>query len=310
MGTADGLEALFSFGLPVSREERFYTATVLPALISRDGFSGFEVFRDAVAAATSASGLDAPEIATSVITATGPETNVQLLTEFDLWKALTESGAKARFPDAPAIRAVPDLAIYVQGSSPVLIVVEAKMFLYYTAAQLSKQMADQQILMEYVAGQIASATGAPLPLVQVALLPAARVAGDSYAAFPYPIVTWESLRDGYAGHDASQYWVRVLDIALSRWKHLASSPTSFGENADDKATGQEIFNAALAGRLIYPVVGRRGGLSGKEFSADVASGAWKQREYELALDVDLAHQANWFTVAEFVAAVAEAGGRP
>lgn len=303
MASSDGLEALFASALPVSREERFYTATVLPALMSRDGFSGFGVFRDAVAEAASTSGLHIPAIATSVVNSLGAETNVQLLAEFDLWKALTESGAKARFPDPPAIRAVPDLAMFVHGPSPALIVVEAKMFLYFTAKQLSKQMADQQVLMEYVAAQIASSIATPLPLVQVALLPVGRLVGDSYAGFPYPIVTWESLRDAYASVDASHYWVRVLDIALTRWKELASSPSSFGENADAKWTGQFVLDAFLTGRLVYPVIGRRGGLSGKEFQADVSSGTWKEREYELALDLELAHQPNWFTVEEFVAAV-------
>lgn len=303
MTSSDGLEELFSTGLPVSREERFYTATVLPALISRDDFSGFEVFRDAVVAAATSSGLQVPSLAASVANSSGSSTNVQLMAEFDLWKALTDPAAKARFPEAPAIRAVPDLAIFVYGKSPVLIAVEAKMFHYCSAKNLSKQMGEQQVLMEYVSGQIAGTLRAPLEFVQIALLPAARLESSAYAEFPYPIVTWEGLRDAYSGGGVSHYWARVLDFALSRWESLASRPSAFGEHADDKWPGHRIFAAAASGALIYPVVGRRGGLSGKEFAADVASGAWKSREYELAFDPALANSANWFTVEEFVAAV-------
>lgn len=303
MGTEDGLKALFTIGLPVSREERFYTATVLPALISRSRFAGFEIFRDAVISAAFASGVDAHGLVGFEANPLGPETNVQFLTEFDLWKSLSDPGVKARFPDAPAIRAVPDLVVFIEGSKPVLLVIEAKMFLYFTANQLSGQMHDQQLLMEYVASRLSSASGVRPTLIQMALLPDGRLTGKAFQGFPYPIITWETLCKAYAANDENHYWVRMLDLALSRWNDLASKPSSFGENADDKWPGQQIIDSAQAGRLVYASVGRRGGLKGKEFTADVATGAWKTQKYELALDPALANAANWFTVDEFVAAV-------
>ncbi|MFM8343000.1 MAG: nucleotide pyrophosphohydrolase, partial [Betaproteobacteria bacterium] len=126
---------------------------------------------------------------------------------------------------------------------------------------------------------------------------------DLATPLPYPILTWEAVRDALAGSEdvTVRYWVRILTIALNHG--YLSPPTTFGGNKDNTWTGKAILDAYAAGALGYTVVGRRGGLGGKEFTSDLVTGGWMRQRYEVAEDDSLAGQPNWFTVEEFVEAV-------
>src|SRR5680860_1523160 len=95
------------------------------------------------------------------------------------------------------------------------------------------------------------------------------------------------------------YFLAMLDLALSLWPTLAAQPSPFGTNAEQYLTGQEIHDMREDTQV--RMVGRRGGALGDLFAKDVASRAWKKHRYEVSSkEAELAGNPNWFTVEEFV----------
>ncbi|MEX1046178.1 MAG: toll/interleukin-1 receptor domain-containing protein [Actinomycetota bacterium] len=66
-----------------------------------------------------------------------------------------------------------------------------------------------------------------------------------------------------------------------------------------KLTGGEIVERFAAGEGAPDWVGRGGGLTGKAFKDDVATGSWKTQEYEVQFGGQLPSK-NWFPAGQFV----------
>jgi len=94
----------------------------------------------------------------------------------------------------------------------------------------------------------------------------------------------------------------MLDLVLSLWPTLAAQPSPFGRNVEQYLTGQEIHDMREDAQV--RMVGRRGGVSGKVFAKEVATGTRKSHCYEVSSKEEaLAGNPNWFTVEEFVVRV-------
>jgi hypothetical protein len=124
--------------LPINRKELYYTGTVLPGIVCHDDFRYFHRF------------LKLLRIEGLAIDADPSSANIQFFTEYGLAESIFGSDTRARFLEAPSERDTPDILIFVDGHSPVLVAIEAKMFDRVSPGELLGQMARQRSILDYL----------------------------------------------------------------------------------------------------------------------------------------------------------------
>ena len=72
-----------------------------------------------------------------------------------------------------------------------------------------------------------------------------------------------------------------------------------GKNADDKISGQEIYNRYARGDTTFTWMGRAGGRRGPKLLEDLKSGHWKRQKYEVR-HKPISGNNNWFEIKSFV----------
>ncbi|MEZ4410978.1 MAG: hypothetical protein R3A52_31540 [Polyangiales bacterium] len=286
MSGARGHRDLAARHLPFNRKERFFTGTVLPAIICADNFEHFDRFLSLLTRQR------LPRVE-----AHSDHTNLQFFTEYSFVEALA-GGARERFPDPPHTKDTPDLVCLLRGETDALIAVEAKMYDTPSSADLQVQCEAQRSLLSYLARTL------PADQVVHALLLPQKFASRVRTPAGVPVVTWEQVVETYrpvlgAGH----YFLSILSLALDRYDELVSSSGwQSGKNADATLAGSVILERARRKDPNVRQVGRNRGLDGPEFSNDLLTGAWRQQVYEVSSAERPANR-NWFPVEEFVAAV-------
>ncbi len=282
-----GFRAAADDRLPLNRKERYYTGTVLPALIASDGLLHLPRFLRLC-------GLDVEAVENRAGQVNGTQ-DVQVFTEYSFAESILPDD-RPRFAGAPLIGDAPDLVLT---GPDWLLAVEAKVFHRPTVAALNQQMSRQAALVNYWARWLRLDAAR---VRHVLLLPE-QLQRDR-PSLVWPVVTWQRVRDAYAVA-GDGYWLGVLRTALERYEQLASPEPTFGANADGRLTGDQIDALPTSETPEYGWVGRTGGLRGTAFAADRADGSWHTRSYEVRLAAPPPGSANWFTVAEFRAAVHE-----
>lgn len=270
--------------LPINRKERFYTGTVLPALIWSDRLDRFLRL------------IGAP----TVTVRTDPaDTNLVLYSEYDLRDAIAnDQNAGWRLPDRAE---TPDLVIQIgepDDEAGILVVVEAKVFSRPSPQSLRAQIERQE-----------AAVIAPFrsvrpgwTVLQMALLPEQSVTHAMEAELrPLRWTTWQRLADAYRTVAAASYWVEVIEAALSaeswrrRRSELAISATR---------SGNAIVQHGEADGIRW--VGRQGGFEvfiTYDLGPDVRGGwVWQRRPYFVSRE-EQRPSANYFTLAQFLEAV-------
>ncbi|MGI5939679.1 MAG: hypothetical protein ACOX8V_03185 [Thermoleophilia bacterium] len=288
------LADLIATGLPLNRKERYFTGTVLPMIVCANGFRELDVLASLI-----------PGCTLPPIDGRPQTTNIQFFTEYSLVESIFGSQATKRFPSPPKTKDTPDVMILARGNETVLIAIEAKMYNRPQRHSLVKQLEAQQTQLAYLAHHVKIDH-----LHHVALLPSGYV--ESIGAAPVvagqkeiPILTWETLLEAYRpirGDD--DYFTGVLAIALERWQDLCSQPETWGKNAESKCAGQDIVDGY---RKSHPwkTMGRSGGIEGPILEADLQSGNWRTRLYEVSSKAEPANN-NWFTIDKFTRRVNDA----
>jgi hypothetical protein len=283
-GLQDGLAAAFGGAgyerprLPLNRKERFYTGTVLPMIVARDGFRS-------LGRLLTLCGLRGVE--------GGKPSELQFFTEYSFAESVYTSADRQRFAYRPTNADTPDLVI---SGADWLLAIEAKMFHRPNAAALNAQYERQSMLIDYWRARFRLEDDR---VRHVLLLPAAladSVAADVHA----PFVTWESIADTYRDIPG-RYWLNVLAQALDDYETLASKDSLWGQNTQLKLTGSQIVAAYEAGDPNVAWVGRRRGSTGPEFTGDIVTGSWQSHMYEIRATPPAGTGANWFRVTDFVA---------
>jgi hypothetical protein len=260
--------------LPTNRKERYYTATVLPALISKDNFNNLDLFLSLCGLHDCAMGDD-----------------FQFFTEYGFGESVFTEEDKA-FWQGPFSRDTPDLVIR---GGDWLLTVEAKMFDKPSAADLRKQlMAQEQHIGVWIerlkVGRHKHVLLLPKILADTVGVPLSAL-GSSW-----PVVTWEAVADLYRGI-ADPYWLKTLDDAIDKYPSLVSAGPQFGQNSENRLTGRQIFEGWPEHG--YKWMGRRGGLKGPRLNADISENRWQEQVYEVNTHEPLGNP-NWFSVAAFI----------
>ncbi|WP_375504446.1 hypothetical protein [uncultured Jatrophihabitans sp.] len=266
--------------LPVNRKERFYTGTVLPTIVTGNGFADLNRLMELCGLTD----IDLDDLDV-----------VQFFTEYSFAESVYTDADKARFAHRPKNADTPDVVLRGPGW---LLAIEAKMFHRPNAASLNAQYRRQSVLVDYWAARLGAN---PVAVRHVLLLPQA-LAAETGPGLQAPVITWESLLVAYR-NTAPAYWLKVLREALHRYPELASKDSLWGQNAEQKLAGAEIVAASEAGDQSVAWVGRSGGVNGKLLAADIASGEWKTKAYEVSSALPAGKATNWFPVAEFISRV-------
>jgi len=280
------LEKLFTRAdrLPLNRKERFYTATLLPSIICTDGLSRFFKL------------LNKPDIKGDM---SPDSTNIQIFSEYDLRDAIRGdrlSSSQRQALLAPLTGDTPDVVILVDSLTPLLVVLEAKLFddaiASDIAAQIARQRVNIQALLEVLPGCEA---------LQVALVSELIVEGVRTAAGDRPdylTITWEQIASEYANVPGAAYWVRLLKLALSREEELRAEQRQSWTYADRRMTVAAILNAYEQSNCPIRFVGV-GGVTWELLRDDIVSSGGTKRKYAVSYSEVLPSR-NYIGVIEFV----------
>lgn len=285
------LDELLDSTLPLNRKERYYTGTVLPALLCADSMRHLD------------------RLGRSDLLNLGPmhvrddpmDCTVLFFTEYSLIEsAIGPIGAK--FPGMAALaKDTPDVVVLVTEPEPVLIALEAKMYDRPSKADLLKQLAAQKAQLDQLCTHLAAHLEVPrVRLAHWALLP--EKLKNAMPDLGTPIVTWEQILAAYADVD-QRYFHAVLATALRRYDDLVSKWAGY---QDAELAGAKLVTRWLAGDSTWPHMGAAGGLTGDRLSKAIADGSWATREFQCRHQ-ELPGNNNWFTVEAFIQALASAG---
>lgn len=248
----------FSEGeLPFNRKERFFTGTVLPALLFNNGLSNFYTFLR--------------EIKGFPIGINEAQTNDNYIfyTEYNLKTACEGNiGCKIYAPTNDT----PDLIIEILKPLKVFVIIEAKMFEKTNQHRIDAQIDRQR---QYVAEPLNKAFQLEEnQIFHIALVPEALGIKSSKS---YQVINWEFFIGNQSLDVTTNYFHNYLRFALDNYEELVSKSTGGG-----LPTTVEFY---MKGPALYELceespdfwVGRMGGE--KKIQEDVQSDKWRKHMY-------------------------------
>ncbi len=278
--------------LPMNRKEVFFTATVLPGIICCNDCAHFSLFLKTI-------GLDDISIDISP----GAE-NIQFYTEYSIIEALAPREIKEMFaPASFTTKETPDLIIRIDVDKKTkIIAIEGKMFSSVRPRRLKSQMDDQhRKVLGYLANHLTP------DIIHIALLPKQMIKlweestplASELASLKTSVrlVTWEQIVAPFKDKGLAQYWVSILEIALQDFSRLAAK-AKWRSNNDAIFRGEEIMRRYGSEDFPYEMMGRRGGLDGKKLTAEIESGDWKKKNYEVKKSTE--RRPRWFPIEDFI----------
>lgn len=275
----------------INRSERYYTSTLLPAVLFHGNLRGLRGFVDLVSRECSPRPSVAPDF-------TDPEISTELHIARDLDFAVRRGEAQvADTGDTDGRRDAPDLVL-ILGS--LMIVVEAKFFSTINETLLRDQLTSQREQVR----RIEQARPEINEVVHVALLPKSIDLIDLQGACR-GVITWDQiaeLADKVMG--SSHYVAKVLRQAVTRYSQLGTSGNSSVPNFDDVVNLESALELcrAIGASLEVGFVGGIGVLNNTPVST-LKARQWKLRDPEV--NKGKVNERNWISGDEFVRVVSK-----
>ena len=194
----------------------------------------------------------------------------------DLWQARGKAG------ELFSPKRTFDLCIFGEKS---IIIIEAKAAENFDASQ------NRSFLLDVA--QVRTLTNVKNVLLIGLCSSKCNVDKDSENTFTGKILRWKNIASHYEN-----------DIILQRADDLYDGKHAFsstGKNSNIKLSGMEILKTCEELEICW--VGRKGGISGELFQADISSGEWKNHIYEVNTVSVLLPSPNYFSFAAFKKAV-------
>jgi hypothetical protein len=264
--------------LPLNLKERYYTGTVLPAIVCADDFAHL----DRLATLLSVDRLD--------VRTDPDDCTVLFFTEYGITESLY-GPSKDHFVGLPTGKDTPDVVILVTEPDHVLIALEAKLYDRPQPTDLIQQLANQYALLAPLTRQLADKLGCAVRLVHAVLLPQAYA--QKIGELDTPVITWESLLDAYRGV-GPRYFHVILTEALQRYAQLVSRPST---HRRPQLPGAEIIRRYRLEDTAVAWMGRQGGLDGPHLASDISTGNWHATLYQYSPTP--VTNSNWFPVTDF-----------
>lgn len=162
--------------------------------------------------------------------------NILFLTEYSLKESLVEDHNKSVFSGNYETKDTPDLVILLTEPSPVLIVIEAKMFSSAASSDINQQLGKQK----WVVNELAKVHSIPADRVfHLALIPQQMVPNKS--SITEDVIYWEEVVHIYEEKLKGNYFLETLRIALRKYNLLKSQSGAGGQtyrkNMDELMSG-------------------------------------------------------------------------
>lgn len=275
------LEHLIEQSMPMNRDERFWSATVLPALVAGTDLSRLSEFLDAIEHAVGAN--RAPRSARDV-------TKFLFFTEYDLQKSNGSDRFGPHLQTKYEVRSTPDLVVLDATTPRSLYAIEVKMFdaVNWLREQMDKQRTG---VLAALSNDLSVSSS---HIYHIALVPDAwRVAAEKQGV---SCMTWRQVLD-LSRDLRGTYFHECLVIAMNHFDRLASS---HGRKAERWMAGQQILAYMEAESPQTPSwVGVGGGLSGKRIRNLRETGRWKATRFQTNWSADAPPNRNWMSVKDF-----------
>ncbi len=225
-------------GLPLSRDERFYTATVLPQIICKNQFEYISVFLNLINEKLQ------NKVEWPAICADRNRTNIQIFTEYNLKKAWVGNVIKT-YGSPPRRFDTPDIVfnIVYPDNTIILIVIEAKLFGYTTTADLKYQVSKQKEVINHLCKNL-STRRAPIHILLLA--------EQQYKKFTeplkVPVITWKEIYDKFAKLEdfRNDYFLHILGVALKSYDFVASSAIKLNDDEVNKNVTPDIRDSIVS----------------------------------------------------------------
>lgn len=271
--------------LPINRKERFYTGTILPALLFHNGLNNFYTFLQKI------DGFP-PEIDEAET-----KDNFLFYTEYNLKQSAGKKKNVGRIIPTET-NETPDAIIEILKPKKVFIVIESKMFHNVSQTSLSSQISKQRKAVIDPLKQ--SFKLKDDQVFHVALVPRMSQCKDGKY---FQVINWEFFIDnGKLNFDDSgkinlqeKYFYNYLKFALDNYESLVA--TGPPQPPYPKIRGQQIYEDGKNNGNLW--VGRQGGR--KSIKEDVKDNEWRTRKYYVNPDKSppRGRKENWITSKEF-----------
>jgi hypothetical protein len=275
--------------LPINRKEKFYTGTVLPALLFHNGFSNLYHFLREI------NNFQDDEI-------NEQKTGDKFLfyTEYNLKQSAGKKKNVGR--EIPTeTNDTPDIVIeMLSNPKRVFVIIEAKMFRNIYQSSLSSQMSKQK-----------TAVIEPLKkafqlkdnhIFHIALVPEKSGLKDG---MEYQVINWEYFIDNRDLNVKDNIFYNYLRFALDNYEDLVENKSGKAETVKDYKTVEEIYRNGKNNGNWW--VGRQGGE--KTIIEDIKTN-WKNHNKKYAMNTikpSRGRNGNWITSKKFAELVDEYG---
>lgn len=271
---------------PFNRDERFFTGTILPLLVSGNDFNDLKPLINLMAPSLNLS----PEYSDT-------HKNVLFYTEYNLKKSGYVKSTTS-VPDNSETKIdgdTPDVLFYVWDNDKMyLFAIEVKMYHRPTTDKLALQMQRQYVVLKDLAAK------ANIPdehIFHCALLPEKTLLGTN----KHKVITWEQIYKLYSAMAVNKYAIDVLGYAISNYDNLVSKQSTGKKNNTGKYTGLRIVAEHLLLNIKY--VGCGGGLNG--LNEHVEKETWHNFPFEVIqedknVSEKIMPKKNWFTINDFL----------
>ncbi|MGD0598154.1 MAG: hypothetical protein ABSA64_11625 [Sedimentisphaerales bacterium] len=217
----DNFSKWFNEELPFNRKEKFFTGTVLPALLFNNGLSNFYHF------------LRAINNFPAEVNEESTGDNFIFFTEYNLKEASGDRNIGRKISTKG--KDTPDVIIEILKPKKIFIVIEAKMFDKVSEARLIGQISDQRVaVIEPLKETFQLAES---QIFHIALVPetSGLIGGKDFQ-----VINWEFFVRNKALDVASNYFYNYLKYALDKYQYLVSKHGS-PSTVKFKKTGQEVY---------------------------------------------------------------------
>jgi len=262
--------------LPLNRKERFYTGTVLPALLFHNGLSNLYHFFSAI--------NNFPREVNEGTTA-----DIFLFyTEYNLRESAGDRNVGRRI--VAYTKDTPDVIVEILKPIRIFIIIEAKMFEKINQSKLNGQVSRQR---KYVSEPLKKTFQLEdNQIFHIALVPEASGIKDSKY---YQVINWEFFIGNQALDVTSNYFYNYLKFALDNYKDLVAKNGPPG-TVEDYKTGEEIYRNGKNNGSWW--VGMRGVVN--IIIEDAKTNKWKSASYGMnTIKPPAGRKGNWITSKEF-----------
>jgi len=271
----DRLKEILKSELPINRKEKFYTGTVLPALLFHNGLSNLYRFLREI-----------PEFPNEV-NEQNTKDDFLFYTEYNLKESAGKKSVGTEI--YTATRDTPDVIIQILKPLTVFVIIEAKMFANLTQNDFSRQMrAQKEAVIDILKQRYQDSR-----TFHVALVPSQL---GFKGTLDYEVLNWQFFIDNKELNVQSNYFFAYLKFALENYSGLVSERYGKASTVRDELRGTEIYQDGKTGKTLW--VGRNGGRSAIE--EDVRKGIWRNRLYGTNTEEPKdGRKGNWLSSAEF-----------